>query len=337
MERLMSRRAARTALSLLALTAAWGAATDGTLSAFNATSTTASNTFTAAPDWTAPTISVAGIGRTGAYEVGFIMKGASYYIFSNASDSGNPASGITSITANVSSITSGATAAALTSGSYNAGGITYKYRSALLTAGASLTAGTYNYTTTSTDAAGNTATQSFTTTVDNTPPTALDVQSTNVSGGTVGHLDQGDTLTLTYSAVIDPYSVLSGWTGTATNVQIALTSGGGTTTDSIYVYSTAATPVQIPVGTIELGASNYLNGNAGSYIVYGATGSTTPSTMTRIGSTIVLTLGVTHEASLTSTTRANMSWNPSTSATDIAGNPVSSTTTKQSGTARINF
>lgn len=333
----MTRRAARAGLALLALVAAWGSATNGTLSAFNASSTTASNTFTAAPDWTAPTVSVAGIGRTSAYEVGFIMKGASYYIYANASDSGNPASGITSITANVNSITSGTTAAPLTSGSYSAGGAGYKYRSAALTAGASVVAGTYNYTTTSTDAAGNAATQSFTTTVDNTPPTAVDVQSTNVSGGTVGHLDQGDTLTLTYSGVIDPYSVLSGWTGAATNVQIALESGGGTQTDSIYIYSTAATPVQIPVGTIELGASNYLNGNAGTYIIYGATGSATPSTMTRVGSSIVFTLGVTHETSLTSTTHTNMTWNPSTSATDIAGNAVSATAAKQSGAARINF
>ncbi len=333
----MRRGAARAALSLLALTVAWVAATNGTLSAFNASSTTASNAFTAAPDWTAPTVSVAAIGRTSAYEVGFIMKGASYYIYANASDSGNPASGITSITANVNSITSGTTAAPLTSGSYSAGGVPYKYRSAAFTAGTGLAAGAYNYTATSTDAAGNVATQSFTTTVDNTAPTAVDVQSTNVSGGTVGHLDQGDTLTLTYSGVIDPYSVLSGWTGAPTNVQIALESGGGTTTDSIYIYSTAATPVQIPVGTIELGASNYLNGNAGSYIIYGATGSATPSTMTRVGSSIVFTLGVTHEASQTSTTRTNMSWNPSTSATDIAGNAVSATTAKQSGVAHVNF
>jgi hypothetical protein len=333
----MSGRAARSALSLLALAAAWGAATHGTLSAFNASSTTASNTFTAAPDWTAPTVSAAGIGRTSAYEVGFIMEGGSYYIFANASDSGNPASGITSITANVSSITSGATAVALMSGSYSAGGVTYKYRSAALNAGAGLAAGTYTYTTTATDADGNAATQSFTTAVENTAPTAVDVQSTSVSGGTLGHLEQGDTLTLTYSAVIDPYSVLSGWTGAATDVQIALESGGGTTTDSIYIYSTAATPIPIAVGTIELGTSSYLNANAGSYIVFGATGSATPSTMTRVGSTIVFTLGVTHETSLTSTTRANMTWNPSTSATDIAGNAVSATTAKQSGAARVNF
>ena len=122
----------------------------------------------------------------------------------------------------------GGTAVALTAGSYSAGGTAYDYRSAVETAATTLSAGSKSYTITSTDKAANAGTQTFTTVVDNTPPTAIDVQSTNVSGGTVGRLDKGDTLTLTYSGAIDPYSVLTGWTGATTNVQVALVDGGGT-------------------------------------------------------------------------------------------------------------
>ncbi len=327
----------RAALALLALAAASGAALDGTLSSFNASSTTASNGFSAAADWTAPAASSAAIGRTNAYDTGFIKKGGSYYVYAEVSDSGNPASGITSVIANVATITSGKTAVPLAGGSYSAEGTAYNYRSAALTAGSSLAAGTYTYTITSTDAAANAAAQNFTTAVDNTAPTAVDVQSTNVSGGTVGHIEKGDTLTLTFSGTMDPYSILSGWTGAATNVQIVLVDGGGSSSDTIYVYNTAATPVQIPVGVVELGVSGYLNLGAGQYIVYGATGSATPSTMTRQGSNIVLTLGTPSGTSLTSTTRATMTWVPSTTPTDIAGNALSATAAKQSGGSHINF
>ncbi|HWJ50495.1 MAG TPA: hypothetical protein VNR42_05710 [Solirubrobacteraceae bacterium] len=334
----MGRGPARAAFSLLALAVVWAAALDGTLSAFNASSTTASNAFTVAADWTAPTVSAAAIGRTNAYDTGFIKKAGVYYVYANASDSGNPASGIASITANVGSITAGKTAVALAGGSFNAGGVAYNYRSAALTAGGSLAAGTYTYAITSTDAASNVGTtQSFTTAVDNTAPTAVDVQSGNVSGGTVGHLDQGDTLTLAYSGSIDPYSVLSRWTGAATDVQVALVDGGGTASDSIYVYTAAVSPVQIPVGVVELGASRYLNLGSGHYVTYGATGSAAPSTMTREGSNIVIVLGTPNGTSLTSTTREDMNWIPSTSATDIAGNAVGGLAAKQSGKAHVNF
>src|SRR6202042_1888716 len=120
----------------------------------------------------------------------------------------------------------GSTAVALTAGSYSGGGTAYDYRSAALTAPASLTAGSHSYTITSTDMAANIGTQSFNTVVDNTAPTAVDVQSTDVTGGTVGKVEKGDTLTLTTDAPLDPYSILPGWTGATTDVQVALVDGG---------------------------------------------------------------------------------------------------------------
>jgi hypothetical protein len=333
----MIRGAARAALALLALCAACQATLGGTLSAFNFSLTTPSASFTAAADWTAPTASAAVIGRTTAYDTGYIKQGASYYVYANVTDTGSPASGMESVTANVNTTTSAHPAVALVAGSYTAGGATYNYRSAALTANSTLAAGSYAFTITSIDKAANLETQSFTVTVDNTAPVASDVQSTNVSDGTVGHLDQGDTLTLTYNAVIDPYSILSGWSGASTKVQVALLDGGNSTNDSLYVYNTESTPAQIPVGTVDLGSKSYLTTGSGQYIVYGATGAAMPSTMVQSGSSIVITLGTPGGTSATSTTHAAMIWTPSTTATDIAGNDVSANTATQTGTAHVNF
>jgi predicted ribosomally synthesized peptide with SipW-like signal peptide len=332
----MGRGGARAALAVLALCAACAATLGGTLSAFNASSTTPSASFTAAADWTAPTASAAVIGRTTAYDTGYIKQGASYYVYANVTDTGNPASGIESVTAGVDTTTSAHPAVALVAGSYDAGGAAYNYRTAALTANSTLAAGSYAFTITSTDKAANAETQSFTVTVDNTAPAASDVQSTNVSGGTVGHLDEGDTLTLTYNSVIDPYSILSGWSGASTKVQVYLVDGGSAN-DSIDVYNTESTPAQIPVGVVDLGSKGYLTTGSGKHIVYGATGAATPSTMVQSGSSIVITLGTPSGASSTSTTQAAMIWTPSTSATDIAGNAVSANTATQTGATHANF
>ncbi|MGA7703549.1 MAG: hypothetical protein WB998_01505 [Solirubrobacteraceae bacterium] len=333
----MARGAARAALAWLALCAACAATLGGTLSAFNASSTTPSASFTAATDWTAPTASAGVIGRTTAYYPGYIEQDASYYVYANVTDTGNPASGMGSVTANVDTTTSAHPAVALVAGSYTAGGVAYNYRTAALTANSTLSAGAYAFTITSTDTAANSETQSFTVTVDNTAPAASDVQSTNVSGGTVGHLDQGDTLTLAYNGVIDPYSILSGWNGTSTKVQVDLVDGGAKANDSVEIYNTESTPVQIPVGVVDLDSRSYLTAGSGQHIVYGAQGTATPSTMIQNGATIVIDLGTPSGASSTSTTQAAMVWAPSTSATDVAGTAVSASTATQSGTAHVNF
>jgi hypothetical protein len=308
-----------------------------TVTAANSVGTSSSSPSSAGADWLAPTASASAIGRSGAYFTGFIKKGATYYVYASVSDTGSPASGVASVTADVHTITSGSTAVALTAGSYSAGGTAYNYRSAALTAATSLAAGSDAYTVTSTDNAGNVGTQNYTATIDNTAPSASDVQSTNVSGGSVGHVEQGDTLKLTYSKPIDPYSILAGWTGAAINVQIALVDGGGTTSDSIYIYTSGSSPVQVPIGIVTLNNSGNDTAGSGTYITYGVTGTGTPSTMTLNGSVITLVFGLGNAQSATSATAAAMSWAPSTTATDIAGNADTAAAAIQSGTVHANF
>ncbi|HEY3729321.1 MAG TPA: hypothetical protein VGL51_19240 [Solirubrobacteraceae bacterium] len=334
----MSRPLRRTALCVLVLVAAGSLTLGRTVSAYTDSVTTASSAFSAAADFVAPTATAAAVGRSTAYLTGYINQGATYYVYANVTDAGNPASGTATVTANVSSLTPSDTAVPLTPGTYTAGGTPYNYRSAALTAASGLTAGSQSYTITSTDHAANSGTQSFTTIVDNTPPTAVDVQSTNVSGGTVGRLEKGDTFTLTYSGTMDPYSILAGWTGATTPVAVALVDGGGSSTDYLQVYTSDSTPTnldQIPVGTIYLNSSNYLH--AGTFVTFGVAGSAVPSTMTSNGVSITVVLGTASTTPATNPIRSAMTWSPSTEATDIAGNHTTAATATQSGTVHVNF
>jgi hypothetical protein len=139
--------------------------------AFSSTTTNGPNSFSAKSDLRAPTADA----TTGARAIvgataGVVRQGVGYYIYANVSDAGNPASGVQTVTANVSSFDTGVTAASLTTtgGPWTVGGTSYTRRSALLTANTPLTTGsTYSYSLTMTDVAGNSATSSgFTVTIE---------------------------------------------------------------------------------------------------------------------------------------------------------------------------
>ena len=117
-------------------------------------------------DTTPPTISASVISKTTPYLAGSIRPSASFYVYANVADTGAGASGVATVTANVSSIKAGSTAVALFAGTYSVGGVSYGYRSAALTADAK-PAGTYAYSIRAVDNAGNAATNSsFTVIVD---------------------------------------------------------------------------------------------------------------------------------------------------------------------------
>ena len=66
---------------------------------------------------------------------GFVKQGQSYFVYANVSDTGNPASGVSTVTANVCNVTStSCSAVALASGSFTVNSVSYNYRSAALTA-----------------------------------------------------------------------------------------------------------------------------------------------------------------------------------------------------------
>ncbi|MGN6201786.1 MAG: hypothetical protein ACTHNY_05220, partial [Solirubrobacterales bacterium] len=259
---------------------------------FTATAPNAGNSITAAADFRAPTVSASVATKTAGGTVGQIKKGGTYYVYANVSDTGNPASGVATVTANVSTITSGSTAVALTAGSFTAGGVSYGYRSASLTAGSSLAAGSYSYSLTSTDVAGNSATSSgYSVVVDNTVPAGSAVTTTN-GGSTNGLAQAGDTISFTYSKAIDPNSILAGWSGTSTGVVLRLNNGTGSGNDTVTIYN-ATNSTQLPLGSVNLGRTDYTAAN----ITFGATG--TASSMAMSGNTVTITLGTQSAAATT--------------------------------------
>lgn len=322
------RGAATAALALLAVIGAAGI--DSTSSAYVDTTTNASNPFTAAPDWTAPVAAASIISKSSGGDPGYIRQGGTYYLYSAVSDSGNPAAGVASVNADASAISASQSAVSQSAGAWTVGATAYNRRSPLMTANSTLAAGSAPWSLTSADAASptNSATQSFSATVDNTAPAATDVGTTNVAGGTISRLDPGDTIILTAGEPLDPQSILSGWTGGATAVIVALTHPTGNGSDTIQVLDQASVP--LPLGTVDLGRKDYATGP----VTFGQT--SPPSTMTRAGNTIVVTLGGI-SGTVTTSHAGTITWTPSSLATDRAGNPMSTTVATESGSPDTDF
>jgi hypothetical protein len=306
--------------SLLAGGAVWGG-----FSSKNASS--AANTITAAADFRAPTSTATAIAKTAGGVPGFIRKSGTYYVYANVADTGNPASGVSTVTANVTTITSGQTVAALSAGAFSVNGVSYNRRTAALTADSTLAAGTATFSLTMIDVAGNSRTESaLTVTVDNTPPTASDIQTANGST-TVGLAQIGDKITYTYSEPVEPESILAGWTGASTSVVVRLTNAANDTATTF----NASNGTQLPMGSINLGRSDYVTAN----ITFGATG--TASTMVLSGNQVIVTLGTQSAAATTAAGTGTMVWTPSATATDRAGNATSTPAATESGAADKEF
>ena len=79
-----------------------------------------------------------------------------------------------------------------------------------------LATGTYTAQATQSDGGNTGTTAAVTFTVDATTPTATSVVATNETGGTAGKIENGDTITFTYSEPISATSVWSGWNGAST-------------------------------------------------------------------------------------------------------------------------
>lgn len=321
---------------LLALSLATGGL-GVTASDFTSSATSSGNTFTAAAAVNAPpTVSAAVAGKASGGATGAIRQGATYYVYANAADD----SGVSSVKANVSSFDSGQTAVPLAAGTYIAGGVSYRFRSALLTANTTLGAGTKSFTITAYDSASKTGTLTSSVTVDNTAPAASAISTTNGPGGVAGQPGPGDTLTLAYSESVENDSILDGWDGTATGVQVLVADGNAHNSDTVQVFAadaTPANPVTLPLGIVDLSRSDVVDGG---YVVFGASGGGTPSTMVRSGNAVVITLGTPVGLGGTVGTAASFAterWTPNAAVTDLAGNATVTSTITASGPSHKPF
>jgi hypothetical protein len=162
--------------------------------------------------------------------------------------------------------------------------------------------------------------------IDNTAPTAAGVQSAN--GGTAAKIDAGDTVTFTWSEPMAPASILAGWAGETQNIRVRVNDVGST--DTLDLYNAAGTTrlnVMSPTQALRLqtdyvSATAYLN-----------------ATMVMSGSTVTVTIGTLISGAVRTgvATPASMLWNPSTAATDPAGNPASGNLVTEPGGADRDF
>ncbi len=159
--------------------------------ALNVQSPVTSRSFTF--DTTPPAIGQSAIAATtGTSPVGFVKQGGGYHVYADASD----ASAVASVTANVSTVTTGQTAVPLPAcvSACTVGGHTYGYKSALLTASTPLAQGARSYTVTGADVIGNTSSPaSFSVQVDNTGPSLATVIAATTGTNPQGFVKQGGT------------------------------------------------------------------------------------------------------------------------------------------------
>lgn len=264
-------------------------------------------------DTVPPDVTASTIGKTAGGTSGFIRQGGTFFVYAQVSDTGSPASGVATVRADASNIRTGTTAAVLNPGSWTIDGVAYNYRSGSITADDPLTEGSKSYTVTAADVAGNSGTQGgFSVTIDNTRPNAESFATTDVSGGTVGRAETGDTISFTFSEPMDANRFVAGWTGGPTPALIRLVNGGGG--DRVLVYN-AANTATLAFGQLRLNDTGYTSGTV----------SFTGSTMVMSGDTITITLGTPSGAVLTAVTPSAGQWRPSTAAWDLAGNRMMNT------------
>ncbi|HEY8018929.1 MAG TPA: hypothetical protein VIG53_05465 [Actinomycetota bacterium] len=278
-------------------------------------------------DTVGPVVSAALVAKTTGGSTGYVRNTGTFYVYANVTDVGSPAVGVSTVTADVSTIRTGTTAAAMTTtgGPWTVDGVAYNYRSASITANVAAE-GTKAFSIKATDANANVTTQGgFSAVVDNTVPTATDIQTAN-GGATAGRAETGDSVTFTFSEPMDPNRILASWTGTSTSVTVRLTNGGGGDTMRIW---NAADSAQLPFGTVNLGRTDYVSGGTRTF---------TGSTMVMSGSTVTVTLG-TLSSGVTGTAAGTgtMVWSPSTTAWDRASNAMSAATRNETGGADAEF
>ncbi|HKU35337.1 MAG TPA: Ig-like domain-containing protein [Paenarthrobacter sp.] len=191
------------------------------------------------------------------------------------------------------------------------------------------TDGTINYSAKATDAAGNTSVAgTASSSKDSTAPTVSNVQLANGSGGVVGKIEKGDSLTITFSEALNASTLCSSWTSNTTNQTI---SGNGQVTVSVSagdVLTVTSSVCTFNMGSVALGADY-----ASTAMTFSGNGSNASSLVWNpTAKTLTVTLGGSSGSANTGPfAAAAATLTPVSVLTDIAGNPLA--TTPVAGTA----
>ncbi len=169
-------------------------------------------------------------------------------------------------------------------------------------------------------------------TLDNSPLRARDIQAVNGTG-VAGRVDSGDQIVFSYTNLVAPGSLLTGWDGTARTVTVrlvdgTLVSGGIATDDTLSVDGLA-------LGTVDL-HGNYVKKRktvtvsavmtAGTTLVGGVT-----------TTTVTLVLGTPSMGMPSTSANGTMVWTPSATARTPSGTACSISPANESGTLDREF
>ena len=318
----MSRLARRLrALTLAALVTGLAVACAGvTHAAFTAATQNPGNVVTARPDWTPPSTSRAVVQKSEGGETGYLRMLGNFRAYAQVTDGGNPPSGVASVRAEEPN---SGYALNLSPGAFTVDGLTYNWASAVAQIPLLTFAGSYPWDVISTDNLGLTNRQTpFVAVVDNTRPTATNVQTANGGPGAIaGRPNAGDMLTLTINDPLDRISIVAGWTtGTAT-VTVRILNGTGGTPDRLTIDGSN-------FGTVSLGRNDYVSAET----------TFTGSSLVRNTNQLVLTLGTLGVGTPTTAAgNGTMSFTPDADAFDRAGNRINATVATEAAPADRDF
>jgi len=184
--------------------------------------------------------------------------------------------------------------------------------------------GTYSVRTVTENNAGVVATGAPQQITVNNPPRGTDVATGN-GGATVGLLETGDWIRLTWNEPIAPASVLAGWNGTSTAIQVRVADNASS--DQLDFYSAGGTRLNLVLGSadLKLGADFVSDANEFN------------ATMSQTGNAITVTLGSHVSGTLATAVAGTITWRPSAAATDLTGKPSGTVLVTEPGGADIDF
>ncbi|MGH3367894.1 MAG: Ig-like domain-containing protein [Nocardioidaceae bacterium] len=176
--------------------------------------------------------------------------------------------------------------------------------------------------------------------VDNSPLRGVDVQATN-GGLTTGRMESGDSITLTYSTVVNPATLLPGWTGTSQPLYVRIRDGAqvglGVNDDTLDVWANSQLTSPVNLGSVNL-RQNHVK--TSKIVKFNATMSASTVTVTGVNRTAVtvrLGTAVSSSGIRTAAAAAAMVWTPSSAAGSMTGAASSVAPATESGTVDKDF
>jgi hypothetical protein len=189
--------------------------------------------------------------------------------------------------------------------------------------------GNYDLRVVTTDNAGLTFTSpSVTVTVDNTKPVPTGLTLNNGSGQTLGQVNNGDYVTITYSEALDVNSICSQWSGSGdkslTGVTVTMS------TSDVLTFANSSCTAGLDIGSVTT------NGNYNSSSSSSRTWSSSTVTWTAATNTLTITLGTgSGGTAATGVSASTPTYTPDTNIADLAGNTMNNTTFSAPSTSRF--